>query len=148
MKSLLVKAKIFQLFVSSIKNCTARCFVYSAALHSHKSVFYDIINSDSVSASELVKLFDKFNGFVFFSVNFRRNSFFKLNFNICRFVGSFFGRYAELENFIEIRFVCRVLKILTLMRQMPEVSVHGVVVFFCYRNGYSSFICIIYFVIP
>ena len=55
-RGLLIQTKHFQLLVRKIQNRAARCFVYAAALHAHKAVFYNINDAHAVGAADGVQL--------------------------------------------------------------------------------------------
>ena len=109
-----VKAYLLKCFMRFVR-IARREFHNAAALHSHKPVFNHINKSAAVCSAELIQLFNKSNAVHFLTVNGGRHTFFKMNCNISRFVGSLFRRNAHLKDLVILWLICRVFKIKSLM---------------------------------
>ena len=57
------------------------------------------------------------------------NALFKGKRHISRLVGRLFGRYAKLQNLVELRFVRGIFKIHALVREVPQVFIFGIIGF-------------------
>ena len=121
----LVKSKSFKVVMRRIKNSSAGSFVYAAALHTNKSVFYNIEKSDTVFAAEFIELEDNILGAEFFAVKRYRNALFKIKSDVCGSIGCLKGRNAHFKEAVLIvkRFVSCILKIKSLVRKVPEVLI-------------------------
>ena len=126
-----VQAQLFKLIVCVVKDCAARSLINAAALHADKSVLYDIRKAYAVLAAELVKRRYNFHTVHFLAVDGGRLALFKMNRHIGGLVRGLLRGNAELKEarVVVLRLVCRIFKVKTLMGQMPEVLILGVVCF-------------------
>ena len=108
---------------------SARSFVYAAALHSYKSVFYDIGKSYTVCSAEFVEFSYNIASLHFHAVHRYRNAFVKGNRYVSSLIRSLFGSNSHLQNFVVHRLVCRVFKVKTFMRKVPYIFVFAVICF-------------------
>ena len=129
MEGLLVERDGLEYVVSLVEDSSGGSLVYAAALHADETVLNYVEQSDSVLSAELVQLLNESYRVALNSVNRDRNTLFKMNRHICGLVGSLFGRYAEFEEafLVVVRLVRRRLEVETLVRQVPDVLVLGIV---------------------
>ena len=129
MGSLLVEGEHFQLLVGKVENRAARGLIDAVVLHADEPVFHNIENADAVLAAQLVELRDDLRNLHLFSVDRNGHARLKVDGNLGRNVGRLIGRDAHFQELrlVEIRLVCRVFEVETLVAQVPEVLVLGVV---------------------
>ena len=68
--------------MSFIENRSARSLINSAALHAHKTVFYEIEDSAAVLSAQFIQNFDYLFTIHLLAVDGGRNAFFKMNLHI------------------------------------------------------------------
>ena len=115
--------------VRCVQDRAARSLINAAALHADQTVLDDVEDADAVLAAELVQLLDEGNGVQLLAVHSGRNALLEVDGNIGRLIRSHFRRNAQLEEarLVDRSLVGRKLKIQTLMAQMPQVLILGVV---------------------
>ena len=74
-----------------IKDCSAGSFVNASRLHTNKSVFNNVEQTDTVLAAELVKSLNELYAVHLFAVQRSGDTLFKVYCNICGLVGSLLG---------------------------------------------------------
>ena len=129
--------------MSSEKKCSAGSLIYATALHTNETVLNDISNTYAVSCSNLVAVSEKVSRRELLSVNFNRDTLLELDGYICRSIRCLLRRNHELKDLVEVRLICRILKIHTLVREVPEVLVLGIVVLLCNGNIDSTSLSVV-----
>ena len=107
MKRISVKNKRFKDFMGTVKNCSARGLINASRFHSNKTVFNNVIKTDTVLTANLVQFFYYFGCFFRLAVQLNRNALFKINFDIFRLVGCLSRENAKLKEsvFLILRLV-------------------------------------------
>ena len=128
---LLVQADGFEHFVSVVEDCSARSLVNASGLHADQTVLNYVVQTYTVLAAELVQSLDELYTVHLLAVERGRNTLLKVDSNVCRLVGSLLGGYAQLQEsgLVVLRLVSRILKIQTLVGEVPQVHILGVVGF-------------------
>ena len=108
-----------------VKDSASGGFINAAALHTYKTVFYNVEKSYTVLAAKLIKGRNKLYSSHFLAVNRCRNALFKMNGNIGGLIGRHFGGNAHLKEafLIILGLVLGVLKVKTLVGQVPDVLI-------------------------
>ena len=129
MQRFLVEREHFQLLVREIEDRAARRLINAVILHADEPVFDNIQNADAVLAAELVQLADDVGDLHLLAVDGHRNACLKADGNGRGRIGRLIGGHAHFEKqrLVEIGLVCRILEIETLVAQVPQVLVLGVV---------------------
>ncbi len=111
--------------MSLVEDRSAGSLIYSARFHADKSVLDNVVKTDAVLAAELVELINYRSGGELFSVHRDRLALFKAYRYILGLVGSLLGGNSQFKEagFVVCRLVRGVLKVKTLMRQMPKVFI-------------------------
>ena len=117
------------MLVSEVQNGSARRLVNTAVLHAHQTVLNDVDNANAVLAAQLVELLDNLRNLHLLAINGNGNACFKIDGHIRRLVGCLHGRHAHLKEafFFVLRLVRRIFQVKTLVGQMPQVLVLGIV---------------------
>ena len=125
----LVEAERLEHAVRLVEDRAARCLVYAAALHADEPVLHDIQNADAVGAADGVELEDDVLGAHLLAVKRDGLALLKVERDVGRGVRRVDGADAHLEEalLLVLRLVARILEVQTLVAQVPEVLVLGVV---------------------
>ena len=124
---LLVEGDLLERLVGRIEDGAARGLVDAPALHADQPVFDHVDDADAVFAAQLIELIDDVDRLHLLAVDRDGHALFKAQRHIGGLVGGLLGRNAHLEDLIVVRLVRGVLEVETLVRQVPEVLVLGVV---------------------
>ena len=132
-----VQAQLFQLLVCIVQNGAAGGFIYTAGLHANQTVFYHIHNAHAVGSALGVQVINQSGRAKLLAVYLNGNTLNKLDLDVSGGIGSLLRRGADHQHFI-LGLVGRVFQIHTLMAQMPQVAVHGVIGLF--GNGQRNIV--------
>ena len=105
--------------MSGIQDCSARCLVYAARLHTYNTVLNNVDDSDTVFSAKFIQLADDIRYFHFFAIDTLRHTFFKSHSNIFCFVRSLFRCGRHYQKVIVVRFIGRIFQFQTFMADMP-----------------------------
>ena len=142
-----VKNKVFQFVMCIIKYCSTRGFINASGFHSNQPVFNKVNLTHSVSGTYCIKRPHEFDRIHSFTVYGNRVSIHKIYCNVLGFIGSFLNGVAYCKDPVK-RFLCRILKFVAFMGQVPEVAVFGIDFLFCGCYGNASFIRKVYSIFP
>ena len=125
----LVEAERLEHAVRLVEDRAARRLVHAAALHADKPVLHDVEDADAVGAADGVELEDDVLGAHLLAVERDGLALLKVERDIGWGVRRVDGAHAHLEEalLLVLRLVARILEVETLVAQMPEVLVLGVV---------------------
>ena len=125
----LVEAERLKVFVSGVEDGSARRLVYAAALHADEPVLHDVQKADAVFAAQLVELENDILRAHFDAVQRYGDACLEVEGDIGRRVRRVDGGDAHLEEalLLVLRLVARILEVETLVAEVPEVLVLGVV---------------------
>ena len=103
--------------------------VHAAALHAHQTVLDDVQQADAVLAADLVQVLDQLDSAHLLAVNSSGDALLEVEGEVGRGVGCLLGGNASSRKpgLIVLRLVGGVLEVETLVAQVPEVLVLGVV---------------------
>ena len=125
----LVEAERLEHAVRLVEDRAARRLIHAAALHADEPVLHNVQNADAVGAAELVELEDDVLGAHLLAVERDGLALLEVERDVGRGVRCVNRAHAQLEEarLLILRLVARILQIETLMAQVPEVLVLGVV---------------------
>ena len=129
MCALLVQSDGLQNIDGLVQDRTAGSLVHAAALHAHQTVLDDVQQTDAVLAADLVQVLDQLDSAHLLAVNSSGDALLEVEGEVGRGVGSLLGGNAQLEEagLIVLRLVGGVLEVETLVAQVPQVLILGVV---------------------
>ena len=129
MCALLVQRDGLQHVDGLVQNGTARGLIDAAALHADQTVLDDVQQADAVLAADLVQVLDQLDCAHLLAVHCGGDALLEVEGDVGRGVGSLLGADAQLEEagLVVLGLVCGALQIQTLVAQMPQVLVLGVV---------------------
>ena len=129
MQRLFVERQHFELLVREVEDRAARGLIDAVVLHADEPVFHDVEDADAVFAAELVELADDVGDLHLLAVDRHGAASLKADGDCRGRIGRLIGGDAHLEEqgLIEIRLVGRVFEVETLVTQVPEVLVLGIV---------------------
>ncbi len=137
-----VEDESFEVFVSSVQDCSAWSLVNASGLHADKTVLDDIDCADAVLAAELVELVEEANCVHLLAVETNWNTFFEIDVYICNFVWSIFWLAAENVDVLKV-LVPRVLEVAAFVADVPDILVSGVNFLYCLMNRNVMSLCIL-----
>ena len=126
-----IQAQRFQIVVRKVQDAATGGFIYAATFHADQTIFHNVQKPDTVFTADFVERENNIFGAHFLIVEFNRNALFKFQCNIGRLVRRINGGNAHFQKallFI-LRLVSCIFQVQTLMGQMPEVLVFGIVGF-------------------
>ena len=129
MHDLFVHGQHLQLGMGEVQDGAAGSLVDAVILHADETVLHDVDDADAVLAAQLVELFDDLAGLHLLAVHGHGSAGLEVDGHIGGLVRSLEGGHAHLQEagLIQIRLVGGILQIQTLMAQMPQVLILGVV---------------------
>ena len=129
MQGVLIDGQHLKLLVRKVEDRAARRFVYAAILHADETVLDYIDYADAVCTAHCVELFDDLAGLHLLAVKCDGNACLEVDGDIGRSVGSLHrgNTHFKEARLVVIGLVCGILEVKTLMAQMPEVLILGVV---------------------
>ena len=102
-----------------VKDCSARCLIYTTGFHTYNTVLYDVADTDSVLSTELIKLHDNLRYLHLLSVYTCWYTFFKCHGYIFTRIWSFFWCNTKYEQMLIVWLAGRILKLKTFMADVP-----------------------------
>ena len=112
-----------------VEDCSSRSLIYPSALHAHKSILYDIDDSDAVLSTLLVKGKENVCRLHLLSVQGHRYALLEIQCDVFRLIWSINGAYSHFQEsllFI-LRLVSCILQVKAFMGKVPDVLILGVV---------------------
>ena len=112
-----------------VQDGTAGGLVHAAALHAHQTVLYDIQQTDTVCTAQLVQVLHQLHSAHLLAVHGSGDALFKVDSHIGGNIGCLLGADTQLQKagLIVLRLVGGAFQIQTLVAQVPQVLVLGVV---------------------
>ena len=129
MESILVDGDGFQNVVSLVQDGAGGGFVHAAALHADKTVLNDIQLANAILAADLVQVLNQGNTVHLLAVHSGGNALLKVDGNIGRGIRCLLRGNTQLQEagLVVLRLQRRLFEVQTLVAQMPQVLVLGVV---------------------
>ncbi len=129
MRAFLIQSDGLQHVDGLLQDRTTRSLIDAAALHADQTVLNDIKNTDAVLAAQLVQVLHQLHSAHLFAVHGSGDALFKVQGHIGRLIGSLLGADTQLQEagLVVLGLIGGVLQIQTLMAQVPQVLVLGVV---------------------
>ena len=112
-----------------VQDGTAGGLVDAAALHADQTVLNNIQQADAVRAAQLVQVLDQLNALHLLAVHGGGDALLEVDLDVGRLIGGLLGGNAQLQEagLIVLRLQGRLFKVKTLMAQVPQVLILGIV---------------------
>ena len=135
--------------MSLVQDGAAGGLVYAAGLHAYQTVLHQIHKTYAILAAQLVEIGYHLNAVHLLAVSSSGDALLKVDGHIGSLVGSLFGGNTQLQEalLVVLGLICGILQVKTLMGQMPQVLVLGVVGLSCYAQRDVVCLSVIYLLI-